>query len=328
MSYPDLKWTPSMPRPIVKNNAACAATVQKIRKEFIKLPHVIRITASLDRMYAYQCCNEEAEHLMLVGESGVGKSTLLSRYAAEHPPIEHEEFTEVPVLYVVLGPSPTPKTLAHTILRVLGDPKWNTGREVELTARLVFLIKQCRVRLVIVDEANHLIDRGGEKTLHTAADWIKRLVDATQVSFVLAGVPRITRLLDTNDQLRERFREVLRIDRLSVASESAEFEFRNVLVTFKRYLQDLPAIDISGIAITRLFAFATDGRLRDIRRLLVRAVELAYAQSDPRLTDRVLAQAFRTVIYPDAPDERNPFHKRFDEMPLVKGDEPFAPVER
>lgn len=312
----------------MKNDAASVATVQKIRKEFIRLPHVTRITASLDRLYAYECSREEAEHLMLVGESGVGKSTLLARYAAEHSPVEHEEFTEVPVLYVVLGPSPTPKTLAHTLLRALGDPKWNMGREVELTARLVFLIRQCRVRLVIVDEANHLIDRGGAKTLHTAADWIKRLVDATRVSFVLAGIPRITRLLDTNDQLRERFREVIGIDRLSVANRSSELEFRNVLATFKRYLQDLPAIDISGAAITRLFAFATDGRLRDIRRLLVRAVELAYAQSDPRLTDSVLAEAFRAVIYPGSPDERNPFNARFNEMPLVKGNEPFAPVER
>lgn len=312
----------------MNNNAACASTVQKIRKEFIKLPHVKRITASLDRMYAYHCCNEEAEHLMLVGESGVGKSTLLAKYAAEHPPIEHEEFTEVPVLYVALGPSPTPKTLAHTLLRVLGDPKWSTGREVELTARLVFLIKQCHVQLVIIDEANHLIDKGGEKTLHTAADWIKRLVDATRVSFVLAGVPRITRLLDTNDQLRERFREVVEINRLSVAGDSAKLEFRNVLATFKKFLQDLPAIDISGEVLTCLFAFATDGRLRDIQRLLVRAVELAYEHPDPRLTDKVLAQSFRTVIYPGSPDERNPFHKRFNNMPLVNGNEPFSPVER
>ncbi|MBN3794701.1 TniB family NTP-binding protein [Burkholderia sp. Ac-20392] len=310
------------------NDAACAATIQNIRKGFIIFPHVKRISASLDRVRAYQCAFEEADHIMLIGESGVGKSTLLKNYAKKHPPIEHEEFTEVPVLYVVLGPSPTPKTLAHTLLRALGDPKWSTGREVELTARLVFLIKQCRVRLVIIDEANHLIDRGGEKTLHTAADWIKRLVDATRVSFVLAGIPRITRLLDTNDQLRERFREVIEIKRLSVAITSVELEFRNVLATFKKFLRDLPAIDISGEVITRLFAFATDGRLRDIRRLLVRAVELAYDQPDPRLTDSVLAQAFRTVIYPGSPDNRNPFHEAFDTTPLVKAGEPFSPVER
>lgn len=275
-------------------------------------------------MHEYQCGNEEAEHVMLLGESGVGKSTLLVKYVEKHPAVEHEEFTEIPVLYVAIGQSPTPKILASTGLKALGDPKWHVGKEVELTARLVFLIKQCRVRLVIFDEANHLIDRGGEKTLHTAADWLKGLVDATRVSFVLAGIPRTKKLLENNDQLRSRFREVIEIDRFSVANKSAEHEFRSVLNAFKGYLQGLPTIDISGAAVTRLFAFATDGRLRDIRRLLVRAVELAYERPDPRLTDLVLAEAFRTVIYPGSHDKRNPFHKAFNELPLVKGNEPFA----
>lgn len=304
----------------------CTEIVKDIRLSFINFSHVKRIQAALDRMHEYRCGNEEAEHFMLLGESGVGKSTLLCRYVEKHPAIEHEELTEVPVLYAALGQSPTPKILANTLLKALGDPKWHVGKEVELTARLVFLIRQCRVRLVIIDEANHLIDRGGEKTLHTAADWLKRLVDATRVSFVLAGIPRTRRLLETNDQLRERFREVIEIDRFSVANTSAELEFRSVLKVFRMYLRDLPTIDISGAAITRLFAFATDGRLRDIRRLLVRAVELAYERADPRLTDAILAESFRTVIYPGASDKRNPFHKAFNEMPLVKGDEPFAPV--
>lgn len=312
----------------MKNKILCTEIVKDIRLSFINFPHVKRILVALDRLHEYRCGNEEAEHVMLLGESGVGKSTLLAKYVAKHPAIEHEELTEVPVFYVALGQSPTPKILAHTLLKALGDPKWHVGKEVELTARLVFLIKQCRVRLVIIDEANHLIDRGGEKTLHTAADWLKRLVDATRVSFVLAGIPRTRRLLATNDQLRERFREVIEIDRFSVANKSAEHEFRSALGVFKGYLRELPTIDLSGAAIVRLFAFATDGRLRDIRRLLVRAVERACEQPEPRLTDAVLADAFRTVIYPGSPDKRNPFHKAFNEMPLVNGDEPFAPVER
>ncbi|WP_144156028.1 TniB family NTP-binding protein [Paraburkholderia sp. BCC1885] len=312
----------------MKDKDQCIGIVKDIRLSFINFSHVKRILAALDRMHEYRCGNEEAEHIMLLGESGVGKSTLLFRYVEKHPVIQHEEFTEVPVLYVPLGQSPTPRILASTILKALGDPKWNLGKEIELTTRLVLLIRQCRVKLVLIDEANHLIDRGGEKTLHTAADWLKRLVDATRVSFVLAGIPRTRRLLATNDQLRDRFREVIEIDRFSVANATNEHEFRSALNVFKGYLRDLPTLDISGKTIVRLFAFATDGRLRDIRRLLARAVELAFEQPDPRLTDLVLAEAFRTVIYPGSPDHRNPFHKAFDEMPLVKGDEPFAPVER
>lgn len=312
----------------MNNKNICAEIVKDMRSSFINFPHVKRVLTALERIHSYHCAREEAEHVMLLGESGVGKSTLLSKFVAKHAAIEHDEFTEVPVLYVALGPSPTPKILACTLLRALGDPKWHTGKEIELTDRLIFLMKQCRVRVVVLDEGNHLVDRGGEKTLHTAADWLKRLVDASRLSFVLAGIPRTRRLLETNDQFRGRFREVIAIDRFSVANVSAEHEFRSALKVFKGYFRDLPTIDISGADMTRLFAFATDGRLRDIRRLLVRAVELACEMPDAKLTIAVLAESFRTVIYPGSPDMRNPFHKAFNGMPLVAADEPFAPVAR
>jgi Cdc6-like AAA superfamily ATPase len=311
----------------MKNNPALSKIVRDIRTSFIKFPHIRHILDSMDRLYTYRCTNEEPEHLTLLGESGVGKSTLLVKYRDEHPVIEHEELTEVPVLYVAIGPSPTPRALASAILRALGDPKCDVGKEADLTYRLLHLIKLCRVRLVIIDEVNHLIDWGGEKTHHVAADWLKRLVDATRVSFVLAGVPRTLRLLEKNDQLRSRFREVIEIERFSVEG-SAELEFRGALRAFKEHLGELPALDISGAVMAHQFAFATDGRLRDIRRLLVRAVELAYREPQPRLADGILAEAFRTVIYPGAPDKRNPFHRKFDGLPLVKAGEPFAPVER
>ncbi|GAB2871629.1 hypothetical protein GCM10027093_04080 [Paraburkholderia jirisanensis] len=309
-------------------NNGSVEIVKDIRSTFIKFPHIVRIQAALDRLYHYRCENEEAEHMILLGESGVGKSTLVRRYVHKYPRVEHDEFTEVPVPYVRLSPSPTRRALAQTFLRALGDQFWRRGSEPELTERLIGLLRTCCARLVIVDEANHLIDGAGEKTLHAAADWLKCVIDDSRVSFVFVGIPRVRRLLATNDQLRGRLREVVQIDRFSVANQSAEREFRSALKHFKSCMRDLPTIDISGAAIARLFAFATDGRLREIRKLLVRAVELAYETPDPRLTDMVLAEAFRTVIYAGAPNSRNPFHRTFDMMPLVKSDEPFAPVER
>ena len=301
----------------MKNENSCMDIVTDIESNFIYFPHVKKILMALDRLRERQCGNGMARHIVLLGESGVGKSTLLTRYVEKHPRIVHEELTEVPVLFAELDQSPTPKRMVGTLLEALGDPKWDVGKEDKLTARLVFLIKRCRVRLVILDEANHLVDRGGEKTLHNSGDWIK-----------LAGLPRTKRLFATNDQVRGRFREIISIDQFSVANKSAEHEFRSTLNVFKGYLRELPTIDLSGVAITRQFAFATDGRLREIQNLLARAVELAYELPDPRLTVTVLAEAFRTVIYPGSPDKRNPFHKAFNEMPLVKSDEPFAPVER
>lgn len=308
--------------------ATMAALVEELRCGFVRFPHVQRVTTALDRLYSYRSGREEAENLLLIGESGVGKSTLLKRYVDRYPRIEHEDFTEIPVLYIELETAPTPKKIAGQLLRAMGSPYWNKGTESELKVQLQCLLKACRVKVVIIDEANHLVDRGGEKTLHTTGDWLKVLLDETRIAFVLAGIPRVERLRQTNDQLRGRFREVIAISRFSIADAKAEVEFRSALAAFKKLLKDLPAVDISGALLARSLVFATDGRLREVRRLLVRAVELAFAQSVPKLTVVTLSQAFCDVIFQSAPDSRNPFHKSFTQLPLVGPGEPFQPVER
>ncbi|WP_086380816.1 TniB family NTP-binding protein [Caballeronia sordidicola] len=312
----------------MKTTNDSSAIVASIRRCFLKLPHVQSIFASLDRLYSYTCDREEPMHLVIVGESGVGKSTLLKKYTDSYQPVVHEEYTEIPVLLVSLDEAPTPKTLAGTLLKAMGSPFWNKGSAEDRKAQLLTLLQACKVRLVIIDEANHLVDRGGEKTRHTSADWLKTVADKAGISLVLAGIPRTIRLLETNDQLRGRFREVISIDRFSVADKEAEKRFRGVLKSFQQLFKDVDSVDLSSWELARAFAFATDGRLREIRSLLVKSAELAFAKPTPRLTMEVLSDAFRSTIYANATPDRNPFEAAFKEVPLTNIREPFAPVER
>lgn len=305
-----------------------SAITRAIRRSFARFPHVQYTLGHLGRLFEYDCIDEEAEHLLVIGESGVGKSTLLCRFHDLHPPIAREEYTEVPVLYVKLPSACSIIKLARAMLLALRSKYWDKGDESQLTVQLKCLLLGCKVRLVILDEVNHLVDKGGEKTHYNIADWIKSLADEMHLPFVLAGIPRSERLLDTNDQLRGRFREVIEIQPFSIENKYCEKEFRSVLLSFQMLLGDLPSIDLSHPTVARAFVFATGGRLREIRKLLVRAVELAFERPEPKLTISELFRAFRTVIYQDAPNERNPFSKRFTGTPLTKPGEPFSPVER
>ncbi|WP_425218883.1 TniB family NTP-binding protein [Ralstonia solanacearum] len=304
------------------------AITRAIRRSFGRFHHVKTIFSELERRFRYDCTDEEAEHLLIVGEAGVGKSTLLRRFRDLHPPVVRDEYTEVPVLYVALDSACSIKKLARALLLELGSKYWDKGDESQLTYQLICLLRGCRVRLVILDEVNHLVDKGGEKTHHNIADWIKRLSDATHLPFVLAGIPRAERLLDTNDQLRSRFRQVISIQPFSMEDKDRESEFRSVLLSFQRLLGEIPSVDLSHRTIARAFVFATGGRLREIRKLLIRAVELAFERPSPQLTAADLSRAFETVIYRDAADARNPFSKRFSGTPLTRPGEPFAPIGR
>ena len=58
--------------------------VTDIESNFIYFPHVKKILMALDRLRERQCGNGMARHIVLLGESGVGKSTLLTRYVEKH----------------------------------------------------------------------------------------------------------------------------------------------------------------------------------------------------------------------------------------------------
>ena len=301
---------------------------RRLRKVFIHIPHVERLMARMERLYAHRCTTEEPEHLMIVGESGVGKTRVLQEYCSHRLSVEHPHFREIPVLYVPVTPSCTIKKLGTDMLKAMGSPFWNRGTESDRTHQLLTLLPECRVRLIILDEVNHLLDRGRHNTHYAVADWIKQLGDKARVSIVLAGTPVVEELRFTNEQLRGRFGEVFRLAPLTLATDPDIEIFVSVLGSFASLLSGLDSVDITSKPLVRSMAFASAGRLRALRRLLVRAVELAGEQSPPALTLQTLERAFSEVIYPDARPERNPFSRKFDSQPLVQPGEPYGPFRK
>ncbi len=305
-------------------NIQTASTVKRrLRKFFGRFPQVKRAQERMEELYAYQCDGEEPEGLVIIGHTGTGKTTLLENFVQSKPRVEHLEFTEVPVLYAEVPARCSVKLLAAILLRALGSPFWNRGDEAERTDQLGTLLKACRVRLIILDEVNHLADRGAEKSHYFVGDWIKQLMRSSRVPIVLAGTPAASILWDTNEQLADRFREQIVLQPLSMEASRVR-ELRSVLKTFLGLMEGIPCIDITQEAHARSMAFATAGRLRDIRRLLVRAVEIAAQQPRVAITRSTLAKAFLEVIYRDADAKRNPFNPKFDGLPLTKSGEPFA----
>ena len=297
--------------------------VTNLRRCFLNLPQTSGAIARLQQLAAHSCEGEEPEHLLLVGEPGTGKSTLLKKFMSAHPRVEHPEFTEVPALYTEVPSKTSIKSLAGLMLLNMGSDYWSRGDEVDRTYQLVHLIRACKCRIIILDEVNHLVDRGGAKTQYAIGDWIKQLGTSANASIVLAGTTRTQQLVWTNAQLASRYGEILTISPLSMKDDRAA-EFMGALQSLESLIRPMPSIELSNPTIAEKIAFATAGRLRSIRKLLVRAVEIAGGQQRPKLDLAALSQAFEQVIYPRAPAERNPFSPTFNGSPLTNLDEPFA----
>jgi hypothetical protein len=300
------------------------STIRKLRGFYGKFPQVVKVERGLTRLIEFRCVDEEPAGIAIIGETGTGKTTILTKVARRYPRIEHTEFTEVPVLMVSVPAKCTIKLLCSRMLRTMGSPFAGKGNEEELTFQLLTLLRRCKTRLIILDEVNHLADRGGQKSHYMVGDWIKALGNESKVPIVLAGTQAAQILLMTNEQLADRFHEVFFLQPLAHGERDLK-ELKAVLKAFSSLVACVSLPDFQQDSHAAAMSVASGGRLRNIRALFVRAVEIGTRPDCTMDPLAVFAQAFRECVHADCPDERNPFTSKFNGKALTGTGEPFAP---
>ncbi|MFM0258056.1 TniB family NTP-binding protein [Paraburkholderia sediminicola] len=267
---------------------------------------------------------EEPGCLLITGVSGSGKSTLRKEYAKHYPPRETDEGTEIRVLHLELPAQPTIKNVAERILLDMGDPLFARGSAEAMTERIVTLFKNCGVQLVILDEFQHFIDHSSEKIETKVADWLKYLINITKVPFVLMGLSRCRRILQTNEQLRRRFSRQISLEPFSIRSTRARRVFEVLVHSFWKSLPVPPADGLVGDArVIEAIHFATFGLMGYVTTLTSVAVQIALDEEKTTFDLDLLGRAFVEGIWPDAKETQNPFDRRFVNRPLTLHEEPF-----
>ena len=141
----------------------------------------------------------------IVGPSRVGKTMVRERLARAYPEQKVDGRRIVSVLVVKIPPGVTPRSLPIIVLEALGL-RLNLSRKTapEAFERVLEQLQLAQTKVIIFEEASHLVEHGARILPRDAGDWIKSLVDEANVTAILFGVPRLRRLFDSNEQLRMR----------------------------------------------------------------------------------------------------------------------------
>lgn len=302
-----------------------ARRMASLEGRVIQHPQFKSALDQLNERHKLSISSKQSLGMMVLGASGVGKSTLLQTFLKQYPRQETDERTLIPVLSVEIPSQPTIKSTADAILGEF-DWKYASGTAEAKTKRIIALIKQCGVQTIILDEFQHFADRGRKKTNEVVADWLKSLMNSTGVSFVVFGLPQAAGILRVNEQLRRRFSASVTLAPWVMSSESDMKEFRGVIKALEKSA-DLPVS--SGLyeddMYKRLF-FASGGKIGYLSKLISSATYLALLNEGDKIERCHLHKAFLIYIWASAPPSHNPFDEEFEWRHLNGACEPFEPA--
>ena len=279
---------------------------QKLRKIHVRYPRWTRIFSKMEYIRSVKDSIGEPYSLLIIGESGVGKSTLIEQYVEKHPPRNSVTGKVVPVLCARV-PRPTSiKSLVERLLQNLGDPFCGKGTTTSMTNRLYSLVAKCGVELIVLDEFQHFIDAERDKVLSHVADWLKDVINNTKIPIVLVGVPECTRVLKVNAQLARRFSAMEVLSPFEWAGDRKD-EFKKFLghALDQVPLKNTDCLRTAGGA-QRMF-WASEGRVAIISKILKKAVQVALWQQREVLTLEDLAFGYEEEVGAVDGDDQNPF---------------------
>lgn len=255
---------------------------------------------------------------VIKGESGSGKTRVVERVVEQlngGPQAESREpgdvfVTPMPAVHFRVPTDATTKGAASKMLENLGVRSRSKSSAEDMAKDIRLWAERRKVKLFVIDELHHFVQREGNRptVITNAANWLKLLLDETNVPMVFVGTEALEPILDHDDgQLRmrvSRTREILPFD---YYEKQQREDFRGVVHAFEQAMA-LPGK--SGLATQDMWKrvhIATNGYVGRVFRLLHAAVGNASEMGDMALNRANLGLAYHEGASP-SDQKRNPFY--------------------
>ncbi|MFL6333052.1 MAG: TniB family NTP-binding protein [Pyrinomonadaceae bacterium] len=291
-----------------------------VERIYVRRPKIDELLERIDYCREHSKIAKDPDCLLITGEPGTGKTSLLERYVKRFPRRVVEKKTEdglkksvclVPVLYIICPTKATEKNLVEVMLTELGDPEASKGNLTTQTLRLVHYVKECEMEEILVDEFQHLWDRDGNVIRKNVANYVKEIIIRTKKPMIVAGMPSSAGIMDDNQQLNRRFRRVS-LDPLKWEPSQQKGSAKPVS-EYKAFLSILDDAlpfkrsNLSDQVIAYSFFKASGGIVDKVMRLVRTATALAIKDGLEKLDREVLAESYEKELRDDYPEDENPF---------------------
>ena len=187
-------------------NASDAVRIHSIRAgTWLGYPRAKEILVRMEDLLEYPRITR-MPNMLLVAPSFNGKTSILERFLAQHPPDLDPlgETTLCPVVMVESPPSPDVSAFYSRVLDALMAVYKPNAPPQDKYSQIKLLFKQMDVKMLIIDEIHHLI-AGGLKRQQEFRNALKSLGNETKIVIVAAGIEDAFNAFNTDPQMSSRF---------------------------------------------------------------------------------------------------------------------------
>lgn len=234
--------------------------------------------------------------MLICGESGVGKSTLVKWLMRDLGGRRGGEGKISPAIYVEIPTAPTAIAVFEALLTALGDPRPSKGTRPTKKRRVVKMLGEQQVRLIVLDDLQHIVDRSSDRILFDASEAIKEVLIDYPVSVLCAGLADSMRVIKSNEQLSRRYMATVHIKRFNWRSVRSRRSFVRVLGAFEHTLDsyDLPELQSEEVAYR--FFIATGGIMDFVSKIFLFAATIAEARRSKVIGFEIFHEAWRRAF--------------------------------
>ena len=242
-------------------------------------------------------------NLLMVGETNNGKTTLVRKFHELHgtPSIDEKNGAVKPVIIVEAPPTADEKSLHLSILERFHAPYRTTAPVTQLRYQALHLLRECRTRMLIIDEFHSLLTGPARKQAEVM-NTIKFLCNELQIPIVSVGTQVAVNVLRTDPQHASRFR-VVKLPRWTLNRD-----FQRLLKGFEETLPLKRESKLAERKTATLLHDACKGNLGNLREGLVTCAREAIEKGSERITPELIGKRKPSFRPTEAIPERQPAH--------------------
>lgn len=222
-------------------------------------------------------------NILVVGDSGNGKTSLIGRFRDLHPPIiKPDGRGEQPVVVMTMPAEPSEARFWSDLIAAMGVARNDAGSVQAKMSQAMLLLQGLHCRMLVIDEIHNVLNGNLPRQKQLLA-MLKNLGSKLMIPIVVVGTEAAKRTLQTDPQLANRF------EAIALPKWRLDAEFLSLLASFERILPLLQRSNLSGQELAVPLFNMSKGSIGHLTRVLRRAAVEAIRSGDERVTPEILA---------------------------------------